>query len=60
MPVLTEEGLVGKTTVVAEHISTVVLISDENCRVAATVEGTREQGIVRANASRVRDAQSSA
>jgi rod shape-determining protein MreC len=25
----------------------VLLISDENCKVAATVEGTREQGIVR-------------
>jgi rod shape-determining protein MreC len=47
MPVLTEEGLVGKTTVVAEHAATVILIADENCRVAATVEGTREQGIVK-------------
>lgn len=47
MPVLTEEGLVGKTTVVSEHASTVVLIADENCRVAASIEGTREQGIVR-------------
>jgi rod shape-determining protein MreC len=47
MPVLTEEGLVGKTTVVADHSATVVLISDETCRVAATVEGTREQGIVK-------------
>lgn len=47
-PVLTEEGLVGKTTQgVAEHAASVILISDENCRVAATVEGTREQGIVK-------------
>ena len=45
--VLTEEGLVGKTTVVAEHSAEVVLVSDEACRVAANVEGTREQGIVR-------------
>jgi rod shape-determining protein MreC len=45
--VLTEEGLVGKTTVVSDHTATVVLISDEACRVAATVEGTREHGIVR-------------
>lgn len=45
--VLTEEGLVGKTAVVADHSATVVLISDETCRVAATVEGTREQGIVK-------------
>jgi rod shape-determining protein MreC len=47
MPVLTEEGLVGKTTVVSERWSTVVLIADETCKVAVTVEGTREQGIVK-------------
>ncbi len=47
MPVLTEDGLVGKTTAVAGSSSTVVLISDENCKVAATVEGTQEQGIVK-------------
>ena len=46
-PVLTEDGLVGKTTVVAGNASTVLLISDENCGVAATVEGTRERGMVR-------------
>ena len=47
MPVLTEEGLVGKTTVVAEHAATVILIADENCRVATTIEGSNEKGIVR-------------
>ncbi len=47
MPVLTEEGLVGKTQVVSDHYSTVLLISDEKCNVAASVEGTREQGIVK-------------
>ena len=46
MPVVTDEGLVGKTTTVAADIAIVLLISDENCRVAATVEGTKEQGIV--------------
>jgi rod shape-determining protein MreC len=46
MPVVTDEGLVGKTTTVANNISVVLLVSDENCRVAASVEGTREQGIV--------------
>jgi rod shape-determining protein MreC len=46
-PVLTEDGLVGKTTVVAKNASTVLLISDENCGVSATVEGTRERGMVR-------------
>jgi len=46
MPVLTDEGLVGRTTTVSPNISVVLLISDENCRVAASVEGSREQGIV--------------
>ena len=46
MPVVTDEGLVGKTTTVSTNISIVLLISDENCKVAANVEGTREQGIV--------------
>jgi len=46
-PVLTEDGLVGKTTVVAGNASTVLLICDENCGVAANVEGTRERGMVR-------------
>lgn len=47
MPVLTEDGLVGKTTTVSKNVTTVLLLADENCKVAATVEGTREQGIVR-------------
>ncbi len=47
MPVLTEEGLVGKTTVVSEHAATVILIADENCKVAANIEGSNEKGIVR-------------
>src|SRR5437899_8404465 len=46
MPVVTDEGLVGKTMTVSNNISVVLLVSDENCKVAATVEGTREQGIV--------------
>ena len=44
--VVTDEGLVGKTTTVSDSISVVLLISDENCKVAASVEGSREQGIV--------------
>lgn len=46
MPVVTDEGVIGKTTTVSKNISVVLLVSDENCRVAASVEGTREQGIV--------------
>ena len=46
MPVVTDVGLVGKTTTVSDSISVVLLVSDENCKIAASVEGTREQGIV--------------
>ena len=46
MPVVTDEGLVGKTTTVSDAISIVLLVSDESCRVAASIEGSREQGIV--------------
>src|SRR3981081_2160971 len=46
MPVATDEGLVGKTTTVSNTISIVLLVTDENCKVASSVEGTREQGIV--------------
>lgn len=46
MAVLTEEGLVGKTTTVAKNLSVVLLLTDETCKVAANVEGTREQGIL--------------
>jgi rod shape-determining protein MreC len=46
MAVVTEEGLVGKTTTVSDSIAVVLLVSDENCRVAAKIEGSREQGIV--------------
>ncbi len=45
MPVITDRGLVGKTTAVSANLSEVMLVSDENCKVAAKVEGTREQGI---------------
>ncbi len=46
MAVLTEEGMVGKTTTVGKNLTTVLLVSDENCKVAVNVEGSREQGIV--------------
>jgi len=45
-PVLTAEGLVGRTTTVAKDLSIVLLLTDENCRVAARIEGTNEQGFV--------------
>jgi len=38
MPVVTDEGLVGKTTTVSANITIVLLVSDENCRLAANVK----------------------
>jgi len=46
MPVVTEQGLVGKVTTVAKNISNVVLVTDETCKVAARVQGSVEKGIV--------------
>ena len=46
MPVVTDVGLVGKTTTVASNTAYVLLVSDENCKVAAKIEGIREQGIL--------------
>ena len=46
MPVVTDIGLVGKTTTVAQNTAYVLLVADENCKVATNVEGTREQGIL--------------
>jgi rod shape-determining protein MreC len=45
-PVVTELGLVGKTTTVSKNEAIVVLITDESCRIGAKIEGTREQGII--------------
>ena len=47
MPALTEEGLVGKVSNISDHSATVILVADEMCKVAVTVENSREQGIVR-------------
>ena len=51
MPVVTDIGLVGKTTTVGRNTALVLLVTDENCQVAAYVEGTQEKGIVRGERS---------
>jgi rod shape-determining protein MreC len=45
-PVVTDEGVVGKTATVGDNVTVVLLVSDENCKVACSIEGSREQGIV--------------
>jgi rod shape-determining protein MreC len=46
LPVLTMEGLVGRVSSAALTRSTVVLIGDRNCKVAAEVIETRDTGVV--------------
>ena len=45
-PVITDIGLVGKTGKVSATTSEVILLTDEECRVAARVEGTQAQGVL--------------
>ncbi len=45
-PVITSLGLVGKTSTLAPHLTKVILLTDEMCRVSGKVEGTLEQGIL--------------
>ncbi len=47
MAVVTPDGLVGKVVNLNDHSAIVLLVSDENCKIAGTVEGTKEQGIIR-------------
>jgi rod shape-determining protein MreC len=46
LPVLTTDGLVGRVSSVSLTRSQVVLAGDQNCRVAALVEETRDTGII--------------
>jgi rod shape-determining protein MreC len=46
MTVITDVGLVGKIMTADKNDAKVVLITDENCKVGAYIEGTREKGIV--------------
>jgi rod shape-determining protein MreC len=45
-PVITSEGLIGKTGKMAPHMAEVILLTDETCHVSAKVDGTLEQGIL--------------
>ncbi len=50
MCALTADGLVGKVVFCAEHSANILLVTDENCKVAARIGESREQtrqGIVR-------------
>ncbi len=51
--VITDTGVVGKTMTVSKNEAIVLLVTDENCKAGAYVEGTREKGIV--SGERVQD-----
>ena len=46
MPVLAEEGLVGRITEVGYTRSQVVLLGDPNCRVSALIQETGDHGVI--------------
>ena len=46
MTVITDDGVVGKVMTSGKNDAKVVLITDENCKVGAYVEGTGKKGIV--------------
>lgn len=46
MPVITPDGLAGRVATVGATRSQVVLLGDQNCRVAALVSETKENGVV--------------
>jgi rod shape-determining protein MreC len=45
-PVVSPRGVVGKTGVVSKYVTDVILMVNENCSISATIEGTKDQGIV--------------
>lgn len=53
MAVVTSDGLVGRISSVGYLRSQVVLLGDPNCRVAALVEKTRENGVITSSSATV-------
>lgn len=49
MPVVSPRGVVGKTGVVGKNVTDVILLVDENCKIAASIQGSNVQGIVVGN-----------
>jgi rod shape-determining protein MreC len=45
-PVVTPRGVVGKTGTVSRYVTDVILLVNVNCSISATIENTKDQGIV--------------
>lgn len=46
LPVVTPRGVVGKTGAVGRYTTEVILMSDQNCSIAGSLEGSNDQGMV--------------
>ncbi|KIE59122.1 rod shape-determining protein MreC [Methylacidiphilum kamchatkense Kam1] len=46
LPVVTPRGVVGKTGIVARHTTEVILLTNENCKISAMTEVSKDQGLV--------------
>ena len=46
-PVVSPRGVVGKTGTVSRDTTDVILMVNQNCSISATVDGTKDQGIVK-------------
>jgi rod shape-determining protein MreC len=46
LPVVTPRGVVGKTGAVGRYTTEVILMSDQNCSIAGTLEGSNDQGMI--------------
>lgn len=53
LPVMTSQGLVGRVYISGQHRSVVVLIGSPECKVAAVVDKSRENGVVGPTSSAV-------
>jgi rod shape-determining protein MreC len=45
-PVVSPRGVVGKTGNVAQYVTDVILLVNQNCSISATIDGIHDQGIV--------------
>lgn len=46
LPVVTPRGVVGKTGIIARNISQIILLTNENCKISAVTELSKDQGLV--------------
>lgn len=45
-PVVSPRGVVGKTGNISRSVTDIILLVNENCSISASIQGTKEQGIV--------------